>query len=84
MCAMMVVMSDDPDFLATFGEWSLKSSLLVGSSKLLILTHLPLAQLQGLHGVVSMMNAVIGILSKEVHVDRRHEDSLQKNLYKYL
>ncbi|KAK4327277.1 hypothetical protein Pmani_002218 [Petrolisthes manimaculis] len=40
-CVMVVVVSDDQEFLATFAEWSLKGRLLVWSTRLLVVTRLP-------------------------------------------
>ncbi|KAK4325372.1 hypothetical protein Pmani_004051 [Petrolisthes manimaculis] len=40
-CVMVVVVSDDRTFLASFAEWSLKGRLLVWSTRLLVVTRLP-------------------------------------------
>ncbi|KAK3892962.1 hypothetical protein Pcinc_003141 [Petrolisthes cinctipes] len=40
-CVTVVVVSDDLTFLTTFAEWSLKSRLLVWSTRLLVITRLP-------------------------------------------
>ncbi|KAK3885058.1 hypothetical protein Pcinc_010712 [Petrolisthes cinctipes] len=40
-CVVVVVVSDDQTFLATFAEWSLKGRLLVWSTRLLVVTRLP-------------------------------------------
>ncbi|XP_071545438.1 uncharacterized protein [Panulirus ornatus] len=61
-CVTVVVVSDDPVFLATFAQWSLKGRLLVWSTRLLVLTRLPLQQLQDLHEVLSMTNAMLLIV----------------------
>ncbi|XP_071524499.1 probable glutamate receptor [Panulirus ornatus] len=58
-CVTVVVVSDDPAFLAAFAEWSLKGRLLVWSTRLLVVTRLPLPELQDLHGVLSSRNAML-------------------------
>ncbi|XP_071545437.1 uncharacterized protein [Panulirus ornatus] len=61
-CVTVVVVSDDPVFLATFAEWSLKGRLLLWSTRLLVLTRLPLQQLQGLQKTFAMTNAMLLIV----------------------
>ncbi|XP_042228813.1 uncharacterized protein LOC121870907 isoform X2 [Homarus americanus] len=64
-CVTVVVVSDDPAFLAAFAEWSLKGRLLVWSTRLLAVTRLPLPELQHVltsHWTYSMMNAMVLIL----------------------
>ncbi|XP_071526993.1 glutamate receptor ionotropic, delta-1-like [Panulirus ornatus] len=58
-CMTVVVVSDDPAFLAAFMESSLKNLLLVWSTKLLVVTRLSLPQLQHLHTSFSMTNTVL-------------------------
>ncbi|XP_071526999.1 probable glutamate receptor [Panulirus ornatus] len=67
-CVTVVVVSDDPAFLAAFAHWSLKGRLLVWSTRLLVLTRLPLQQLQKLHRTVSMMNAMLLIIKDGKHI----------------
>nr|XP_053655864.1 uncharacterized protein LOC128704756 [Cherax quadricarinatus] len=60
-CVRMVVVSQDPVFLATFAEISLKKRLLVWDTKLLVLTRLSLTQLHTLissYWTFTMMNTV--------------------------
>ncbi|XP_071545449.1 glutamate receptor ionotropic, kainate 4-like [Panulirus ornatus] len=61
-CVTVVVVSDDPVFLAAFAQWSLKGRLLVWSTRLLALTRLSLSELRDLHKTFSMMNAMYLIL----------------------
>ncbi|KAG7156238.1 putative olfactory ionotropic receptor IR4-like 16, partial [Homarus americanus] len=61
-CVTVVVVSDDPAFLATFAEWSLKGHLLVWSTRLLAVTHLPLPDLRYIHRTFSRMNAMVVIV----------------------
>nr|XP_045586334.1 uncharacterized protein LOC123748188 [Procambarus clarkii] len=66
-CATVVVVSDDLAFLATFAQWSLKGRLLVWSTRLLVVTRLPLHHLQVLvssHWTFSMMNAMLLVLDE--------------------
>ncbi|XP_069177540.1 uncharacterized protein [Procambarus clarkii] len=58
-CVTVVVVSDDLAFLATFAQWSLKGRLLVWSTRLLVLTRLPLHHLQVLYGLLSMTNSML-------------------------
>ncbi|KAG7169335.1 putative olfactory ionotropic receptor IR4-like 20 [Homarus americanus] len=55
----VVVVSDDPAFLAAFAEWSLKGRLLVWPTRLLAVTHLPLSELQHLYGMFSKTNSLV-------------------------
>ncbi|XP_071533857.1 ionotropic receptor 21a-like [Panulirus ornatus] len=58
---VVVVVSDDPAFLATFAQFSLKGRLLGSSTRLLVVTRLPLIQLEDLlssYWTFSMMNAM--------------------------
>ncbi|XP_069941778.1 glutamate receptor ionotropic, delta-2-like [Cherax quadricarinatus] len=61
-CVTVVVVSDDTVFLAAFAEWSLKGRFLVWSTRLLLVTHLPLQQLQQLHATFSMTNSMLLII----------------------
>ncbi|XP_069941776.1 glutamate receptor-like [Cherax quadricarinatus] len=61
-CVIVVVVSDDTVFLAAFAEWSLKGRLLMWSTRLLVVAHLPLQQLQQLHGTFSMTNSMLLII----------------------
>ena len=58
-CLMVVVVSDDPTFLAAFAHLSLKRHALRWSTRILVLTRLPLSQLSGLHGLLSSRNAML-------------------------
>lgn len=61
LCAMMVVVSHDPAFLAAFAEQSLRNRLLVWATKLVVATRLALPQLKSLlsaHWTFSMMNTI--------------------------
>ncbi|KAK3875504.1 hypothetical protein Pcinc_019623 [Petrolisthes cinctipes] len=55
----VVVVSDNPLFLAAFSDCSSKGRLLMWSTRLLIFTRLPVSQLQILHKILSMMNAML-------------------------
>lgn len=60
-CTVVVVVSHNPTFLATFAEWSLKGRLLVWSTRLVVVTRLALPQLQAFlpdHWTFAMMNVV--------------------------
>ena len=61
-CVTLVVVSDDPAFLASFAHWSLKGGLLVWSTKLVVLTRLPLQRLHHLHHLLSSRNAILLLL----------------------
>ncbi|XP_071533862.1 ionotropic receptor 21a-like [Panulirus ornatus] len=64
-CVTVVVVSDDPAFLATFAQFSLKGRLLGSSTRLLVVTRLPLPELRNLlisHWTFSMMNSVFLVL----------------------
>ncbi|XP_069188814.1 probable glutamate receptor [Procambarus clarkii] len=58
-CVTVVVVSDDLAFLAAFAQWSLKGRLLVWSTRLLVVTRLPLPELQDLHRLLSSRNAMV-------------------------
>ena len=58
-CLVVVVVSDDPTFLAAFAHLSLKRHALKWSTRILVLTHLPLSQLGGLHDLLSSRNAML-------------------------
>ncbi|XP_042216938.1 uncharacterized protein LOC121862692, partial [Homarus americanus] len=63
-CVTVVVVSDDPAFLVTFAELSVKGRLLVWSSRLLIVTRPFLLELQGLHKLLSLNNAMLLIMDE--------------------
>nr|XP_045624236.1 probable glutamate receptor [Procambarus clarkii] len=63
-CVTVVVVSDDLAFLSTFAQWSLKGRLLVWSTRLLVVTRLPLHHLQVLHGLLSSTNSILLIAEK--------------------
>ncbi|XP_071533860.1 LOW QUALITY PROTEIN: glutamate receptor ionotropic, kainate 2-like [Panulirus ornatus] len=58
-CVTVVVVSDDPAFLATFAQFSLKGRLLIWSTRLLVVTRLPLPELRDLHKIFAMNNAML-------------------------
>ncbi|XP_071540832.1 LOW QUALITY PROTEIN: probable glutamate receptor [Panulirus ornatus] len=58
-CVTLVVVSDDPAFLAASAQWSLKGRLLTWSNKLLAVTRRPLQDLRHLYTSFSMMNAML-------------------------
>ncbi|XP_042213239.1 uncharacterized protein LOC121860196 [Homarus americanus] len=60
---VIVVISNDPAFLAAFNEWFLKTRLLVWSTRLLVVTRLPLPKLLHLQRTFSKMNAMLVISS---------------------
>ncbi|XP_071536824.1 glutamate receptor ionotropic, kainate 2-like [Panulirus ornatus] len=62
-CVTVVVVSDNPAFLASFAQWSLKGHLLVWPTRLLALTHLPLLDLQDLQRTFSVMNAMLIVVN---------------------
>lgn len=64
VCLVMVVMSEDPAFLAAFTKQALEDRLLVWSTKLLTITHIPLHQLQYLQNIFSMTNSMTAIVKK--------------------
>nr|XP_045587465.1 uncharacterized protein LOC123749422 [Procambarus clarkii] len=63
-CVTVVVVSDDLAFLTAFAQWSLKGRLLVWSTRLLVVTRLPLHHLQVLHGLLSMTNSMLLIVEE--------------------
>ncbi|XP_071526992.1 probable glutamate receptor [Panulirus ornatus] len=76
-CVTVVVVSDDPAFLAAFAHWSLKGRLLVWSTRLLVLTRLPLQQLQNLKRTFSMTNSMLLIMEDSA-------ESIRVNVYLYM
>nr|AGJ51191.1 olfactory ionotropic receptor IR4 [Panulirus argus] len=58
-CVTLVVVSDDPAFMAASAEWSLKGRLLTWFNKLLAVTRRPLQDLRHLYTSFSMMNAML-------------------------
>ncbi|XP_069190852.1 uncharacterized protein [Procambarus clarkii] len=65
-CVTVVVVSDDLTFLATFAQWSLKGRLLVWSTRLLVLTRLPLHHLHILHTLLSNTNSMLIIYEESL------------------
>ncbi|XP_071540568.1 LOW QUALITY PROTEIN: probable glutamate receptor [Panulirus ornatus] len=61
-CVTLVVVSDDPAFLAASAEWSLKGRLLTWSNKLLAVTRRPLQDLPHLYTSFSMTNSMLIIV----------------------
>ncbi|KAG7162324.1 putative olfactory ionotropic receptor IR4-like 4, partial [Homarus americanus] len=64
-CVTVVVVSDDPAFLAAFAELSLKGRLLVWPTKLLIVTPVSHSKLQNLHKILSMTNSMLLFLESD-------------------
>ena len=58
-CLALVVVSDDPIFLAAFAHLSLKHHALRWSMRILVLTRLPFSQIGGLHKLLSSRNAML-------------------------
>ncbi|KAK8384922.1 hypothetical protein O3P69_014469 [Scylla paramamosain] len=58
-CLLVVVVSDDPAFLSAFAHLSLRRHALRWSTRILVLTRLPLGHLDGLHGILSNRNAML-------------------------
>ncbi|XP_069190864.1 uncharacterized protein [Procambarus clarkii] len=65
-CVTVVVVSDDLTFLATFAQWSLKGRLLVWSTRLLVVTRLPLHHLHHLHTLLSNTNSMLIIYEESL------------------
>ncbi|XP_053632781.2 probable glutamate receptor [Cherax quadricarinatus] len=61
--ATIVVITDNTDFLHSFFELSLKHRVLVWSTRLLVVTRLPLQQLQLHYSAFSKMNAMLLIIT---------------------
>ena len=66
-CLLVVMVSDDPAFLAVFGDLSLRRYALRWSTRILVLTRLPFSQLGGLHSLLSTRNAML------LHVQENRE-----------
>ncbi|XP_063884797.1 uncharacterized protein LOC135113487 [Scylla paramamosain] len=73
-CLVVVVVSDDPAFLAAFAHLSLRRQALRWSTRILVLTRLPLNHLGGLHGLLSNRNAML------LHVQKGKEDVSKVNV----
>ncbi|KAK8384703.1 hypothetical protein O3P69_014345 [Scylla paramamosain] len=73
-CLVVVVVSDDPAFLAAFAHLSLRRQALRWSTRILVLTRLPLSHLGGLHGLLSNRNAML------LHVQKGKEDVSKVNV----
>ncbi|XP_042224455.1 ionotropic receptor 93a-like [Homarus americanus] len=74
-CVTVVVVSDSPSFLATFAASSDSGRLLVWTTKMLVVTRVPLPELRHLlhhYWVFSMMNTMFLTLADASH-DRRCE-----------
>nr|XP_053643697.1 LOW QUALITY PROTEIN: phosphatidylinositol 4-phosphate 3-kinase C2 domain-containing subunit beta-like [Cherax quadricarinatus] len=61
----IVVISDEATFLAAFVKWSVKGRLMVWSTRLLILTHSRLMELQDLHTTLSNFNSMLVIINND-------------------
>ncbi|KAK3886691.1 hypothetical protein Pcinc_009157 [Petrolisthes cinctipes] len=59
----VVVVSSEPAFLSTFVELSLKGRLLVWSTRLLVLTRLPLHKLNQIRNTLAITNSMLILLS---------------------
>ncbi|KAK8384833.1 hypothetical protein O3P69_014414 [Scylla paramamosain] len=86
-CLVVVVVSDDPAFLAAFAHLSLTRHALRWSTRILVLTRLPLSHLDGLHGLLSTRNAMLlreeeegGISKAEVYVWQPYSAASSKPL----
>ncbi|XP_063614361.1 uncharacterized protein LOC134787514 [Penaeus indicus] len=72
-CTNVVVLSDDPAFLASFAESSLRGRLLVWATRLLVVTRLSLQELRRLLSsswTFSMMNTMMLLIDSETEVLR--------------
>ncbi|XP_069982141.1 ionotropic receptor 21a-like [Penaeus vannamei] len=72
-CTNVVVLSDDPAFLASFAESSLRGRLLVWATRLLVVTRLPLQELRRLLAsswTFNMMNAMMLSIDSESEILR--------------
>lgn len=58
-CLLLVVVSDDRSFLAAFNYMSHRRHALRWSTRILVLTCLPISELGGLHDVLSNRNAML-------------------------
>ncbi|MPC71214.1 hypothetical protein E2C01_065486 [Portunus trituberculatus] len=58
-CVVVVVVSDDPSFFASWAELALESGLLAWSTRLVALTSLPASALNDLYLTLSFANAVL-------------------------
>ncbi|XP_069164225.1 uncharacterized protein [Procambarus clarkii] len=66
-CVTVVVVSDDLAFLNAFAQSSLHDHLLVGSTRLLVVTRLRLHQLQLLHRLLFITNSMLLITEESLH-----------------
>ncbi|XP_045124009.1 uncharacterized protein LOC123511966 [Portunus trituberculatus] len=73
-CLVVVVVSDDPAFLAAFAHLSLRRHALRWSTRILVLTRLPLSHLGGLHDLLSNRNAML------LHVQEGEEAARKVNV----
>ncbi|KAG7168009.1 putative Glutamate receptor ionotropic, delta-1-like 42 [Homarus americanus] len=61
-CVSVVAVSDDPSFWASFGYWSVRGRLLVWQTRMVVVTRLPLPELQALVNTswtFTMMNTLM-------------------------
>ncbi|XP_069982931.1 ionotropic receptor 21a-like [Penaeus vannamei] len=82
-CVTLLVLSDDPAFLTSFAESSLRGRLLVWATRLLVVTRLPLQELRRLLAsswTFSMMNAMV--LNQEEQLGQ--EMSYRYSIYSHL
>lgn len=66
-CTTVVVISDNSSFIASFSEISLKVHFLQPSTKIFVITHLPMKHLETvnyLHKLTSRMDAMIVTLAE--------------------
>ncbi|XP_063885592.1 uncharacterized protein LOC135113894 [Scylla paramamosain] len=69
-CLLVVVVSDDAAFFTAFAHLSLRHHALRWSTRILVLTRLPLSHLGGLHGLLSTRNAMLLL----AHQDQKTRD----------
>ncbi|KAK8384964.1 hypothetical protein O3P69_014496 [Scylla paramamosain] len=72
-CLVVVVVSDDPAFLAAFAHLSLRRHAFRWSTRILVFTRLPLSHLGGLHGLLSNRNAMLLHVQEGEEADRCSE-----------
>lgn len=57
-CVTMILVSEDPSFLANMTNMVLQAGLLVWPTHLLVFTHLPVSQMGSFHAALSQANAL--------------------------
>lgn len=71
-CLALAVVSDDAAFLASFAHLSLRRHALRWSTRILVLTRLPLIALGVLHDLLSSRNAMLLLLREDKRAIRYH------------